>query len=128
MKSSTLVLSLKERRWFFYQISLREVQETLHQITLLVKANMQDTWVTVLKLQLLAVWMDGNLALYPSSIVFLQIPIQQLFRKTLLIRKGVQFPLSLLIWILEGISYATQINDSPCFDRIHRLNLSVHLT
>src|SRR4029078_12372957 len=72
--------------------------------------------------------MDGNLALYPSSIVFLQIPIQQALRKTLLTRTDVQFPLSLLIWIGEDISYATRINDSPCSDRIVRLNLSVHLT
>jgi hypothetical protein len=56
------------------------VQETLHQITLLVKANTQETWVTALKLQLLAVWIDGNLALYPSSTVFLQIAIQQVRR------------------------------------------------
>jgi hypothetical protein len=98
------------------------------QITLLVKANMQETWVTALKLRLLAVWMDANLALYPSSIVFLQIPIQQVLQKTLLMRQDVQFPLSLSIWIGEDISYATQINDSPCSDRIDRLNLSVHPT
>src|SRR5215475_2788165 len=89
---------------------------------------MQETWVTVPKLRLLAVWMDGNLALYPSSTVFLQIPIPQVLRKTLLMRKDVQFPLSLSIWIGEDISYATQISDSPCSDRIDRLNLSVHPT
>ena len=80
------------------------------------------------QLRLLAVWMDGNLALYPSSIVFLQIPIQQALRKTLLTRTDVRFPLSLLIWIGEDISYATRINDSPCSDRTARLNLSVHPT
>src|SRR5215467_10675833 len=72
--------------------------------------------------------MDGNLALYPSSIVFLQISIQQVLRKTLLISKEDQFPLSLLIWIGEDISCATQINISPCSDRIEQLHLSVHLT
>src|SRR6476620_9879181 len=89
---------------------------------------MQETWVTALKLQLLAVWMDGNLALYPFSTVFLQIPIQQVLRKTSLMRKDVRFPLSLSIWIGEDISYATQINNFPCSDRIDRLNLSVHHT
>src|SRR5213594_3409117 len=70
--------------------------------------------------------MDGNLPLYPFSTVFLKIPIQEVLRETLLIRKDVQFPLSLLIWIGEDISYATQINNSPCSDRIDRLNLSGH--
>src|SRR5215510_2300707 len=109
-------------------MSFREVQETLHQTILLVRVNVQDIWVTVLKLQLLAVWMDGNLASYPSRTVSLQIPIQQVLRRTLLINKEIQFPLSLLTWIGEGISCATQINDSPCLDRTHRLNLSVHPT
>src|ERR1044072_2492481 len=128
MKSSTLAPSSREQRGCLYQIFLQEVQEILHQITLLVTVTVQETWVTVLKLQSLAVWMDGNSALSPSPIVFLQIPIQRALRKTLLMRKDVQFPLSRLTWIGEGISCVTQINDSPCLDRIYRLNLSAHLT
>jgi hypothetical protein len=59
MKSSTLAPSSREQRWCLYKIFLQEVQEILHQITLLVTVSVQETWVTVLKLQSLAV-LDGR--------------------------------------------------------------------
>ena len=48
--------------------------------------------------------------------------------KNLVDRKG--NPVSPFTFNMDwgGISCATQTNDSPCLDRTHRLNLSVHLT